>query len=187
MARAQTTDFLSNAKFRVTIVASAGGGVPSATFGTNEGGFTTCTTPELSLDEVLYKSGLDTYSKKFPGNPTVNDITMSRGVIRSGSALFKWVLAGLEGKEYRADILIEQYHRDETNANFSTGAATVADPGKDAAKSAAKRSYKLYNAFAKRVKVATDLDGQSSDISLEEVDISFESFEVLNSNSAITA
>jgi phage tail-like protein len=187
MARSIATDFLRNSKFRVSIISPLGvGGVPTETLGINEGGFATCTMPQMTIEQATYKSGLDTYTKKYPGNPSVNDISMTRGAVRLASALHKWILASNQGKEYRCDVRIEQYHLDELDTNLATAPGAIADPGFDAASKPARRSYVLYNAFCFDHKPSSDQDSNSSDISMEEIQVCFESYDVLENGTAIT-
>lgn len=119
------------------------------------GGFSTITTPELVTEQVEYKTGLMKMKQKFPGIPTISDITLIRGVIKNNSELYAFVKKTLDNVDYRTDLTIIHKHKDGT-----------------------KRLYKLYNAFGIRVKMATDFDGNSSEISLEEMDIAFEDFDV---------
>lgn len=151
MARAQSTDPLQGFRFKVADINAGGGSFLS-------GGFTTSTLPELTVEAVEYKNGDEKYKRKFPGIPTVNDVTLTRGVIKSNTELWDWVKAAINGEEYRADVTIQQMHRDD-----SENPAFV---------------YTLMNAFPIRVKPAGDLDANTSDISIQEMDIAFESFEI---------
>lgn len=121
-----------------------------------EGGFATATTPEYTVETSEYKTGIMKMKQKYPGAATVNDVTLTRGVMKANAQLFEFVKKTQEGADYRIDLTLIQKHKD----------------------GAVKRIYKLYNAFGIRCKVATDFDANASDISLEEMDIQFEDFDI---------
>jgi phage tail-like protein len=121
-----------------------------------EGGFTTAVTPELTVEGVEYKTGLMKMKQKYPGIATVNDITLTRGVVRANSQLLNFVRKTQSGEDYRVDFALIQKHKDGS----------------------VQRIYKIYNAYGIRCKVATDLDANAADISLEEMDIQFEDFDI---------
>jgi phage tail-like protein len=158
MARAQSTDFLHSFRFQVVVSA----GAPAGDVLDPEAGFNTCTVPELSLEVAEYKEGIHTYRRKYPGLPSVNDVTMTRGVAKSDSKFFDWVRAAVEAQEYRTDIDINHFHREDF------GEVEAADRGTPS------RQYRLENALPIRVKLAGDLDGASSDVSIQELDVAFE-------------
>lgn len=177
MARAQATDFLHSSKFHVDAVGV--GGVSFLTVpGRPQAGFSAVTTPEASVEPVEYKEGNTVYTKKQPGNPSMADITLSRGVTRGDSSFWSWMRTTMEGSgEYRADLDIKQMHRDTslvraqpadgsqpnmTNINTDTPA----------------RIYHVKEAFPTRQKVAGDLDATASEISIMELDVTYEHFEV---------
>lgn len=157
MARAQSTDFYHVFKFHV--VDSAG------RFGTL-GGFNSVTVPEMTLEVAEYKEGIWTYRRKFPGDVTISDITLTKGVVKQGTNFWKWVKDGAEGNPYRADFSIYQYHRDDIGnlTNY-----IEAKPS---------RIIKCFDAFAIRVKPGADFDSMTSDVSIEEIDVSMERFQI---------
>jgi phage tail-like protein len=176
MARAVASDFLHSMRFHVDIADPN-----TATFaakGRPGAGFSMVSTPEATTEAVEYKEGTFIYTRKYPGNPTVADITMSRGVARGDSTFWDWMRRVIEGSgEYRADLNINHYHRLEAlNREYpTTGAeANLTELFKDSP----ARVYKIKEAFPTRHKVAGDLDGTASEISIMELDIAFEYFEV---------
>lgn len=173
MARAQNTDFFHNFKFNVFTDASA------AIMPVAEGGFSTCSLPEVSLDVNEYKEGIHVYKRKFPGNPTVSDVSLAHGVTKTRSSLFGWMQACVNGKEYRTNVYVQHFHRDDT-INFG-------DPEAFTANATASRTVKLVNAFCIRYKPGSDFDAQGSEVSIEECDIACESFEVLQGTTPIGA
>jgi len=158
MARAETTDFMQNNRFHV---------VEQGNFLDPVAGFQTATLPELSVEEIEYKEGIDSFTRKYPGNPEFDTITLEKGVVRNGTDFFDWVIKSALGGEYRTDLAIWTFHRSDPKG-ISDGAPS--------------RIYRLYEAFAVRVKPAGDLDATSADVSLAELDIAFESFDIELSN-----
>lgn len=178
MARAQETDFLSSMRFHVDVVPVGNGQHTLRTGGnTPQAGFTNVSTPELTVDPAEYKEGQMVYTRKFPGNPSVSDITMSRGVARADSSFWDWARVVVEGSgDYRATVSIKHYHRD---TSLTRGVADRSLENKtDLDLNSPARVYKLYEAFPVRHKVAADLDGTASEISIMELDVTYESFEI---------
>lgn len=178
MARAQVTDFLHNMRFHVDVV-NAGGAdrlnlIPN---GRPQAGFQSVSTPGVTVEGVEYKEGNNIYTKKYPGNPAMDDITLMRGVARGDSSFWDWLRVIIEGSgEYRADIQIKHYHRDSSlNREFPAQGIdnkTILNLDLPA------RVYHVKEAFPTRHKVAGDLDSTASDISIMEMDITYEHFEV---------
>lgn len=176
MARAVATDFLHSMRYQVVVAD------PNvATFapdGRAQAGFTTCSTPEATVELAEYKEGTFVYTRKYPGNPTVADISMARGVARTDTTFWDWVRRVIEGSgEYRADVDINHYHRVDTllrdrDQDGSEGNFTSINLDNPA------RIYHLKEAFPIRHKVAGDLDATASEISLMELDVAFEHFDM---------
>lgn len=180
MARAQATDPLHNFRFHARAGAVEGlaaidvmqpGGVPSPGVGdTAEAGFTAITTPEFTVEAAEYREGIKTYTEKYPGIPTVNESTYSRGVGRNDTAFLGWVLAAIEGREYRTDITI--FHATRAGRTFPH------DPATSFPNAEAKR-YFQFEAFPVRVKIAGDLDASTSDVGIMEMDVAVERWGVI--------
>ena len=177
MARAQATDFIHSMRFHVDAI-GVGGVSRLVVPGRPQAGFSAITTPEATVEAVEYKEGNTIYTKKYPGNPTMSDITLSRGVTRGDSSFWEWVRVVLEGGgEYRADLEIKHFHRDTSlvrtqPADGSQPNLTNIDtntPG---------RLYHVREAFPIRQKVAADMDATASEISIMEMDLAYENFEV---------
>lgn len=181
MARAAATDPLHNFRFHVTAgevagidssdplqptVGHAAGGIIGQQA---QAGFQAATLPELTVETAEYREGNKTYTEKYPGVPTVNDITLTRGVARADTAFITWVLAAAEGAEYRTDINIFHAVREGRSFPYDADADFT---------SANSKLYRLFNAYPSRVKVGTDMDSTSSDVSLAEIDIVYERFTV---------
>lgn len=187
MARALATDFLHSMRYHVVVVPGDAGLNDQATLNPNgrpDAGFSAVTTPEATVEAVEYKEGTMIYTRKYPGNPTMSDITMSRGVARGDSSFWNWLRLVLEGgpagtnqAEYRADLDIKHFHRDTALVRTqpaSGGEGNLTDLNKDTP----ARVYHVKNAFPIRHKVAGDLDATASEISIMELDVAYEHFEV---------
>lgn len=165
MARSQSTDFLHNLKFHMKVVTT---GVAGASNLGSQGGFNACTMPEISQEVVEYKEGRMLYKRKQAGEVTFNDITASHGVARGNTDFYDWIQAGVTGSPYKVDLQIRHFHRDEvTGLNDFTGVQP-------------KRVINIFEAQASRVKLGGDLDATSSDISIAECDIAYESAQLVS-------
>lgn len=181
MARDLSTDFLHSFRFHAQTLVDYD---PLASPGNPEAGFNNMTTPELTIEAVEYKEGLDIYPRKYPGAPTVNEITLSRGVTFIDTSFWTWARATVEGADpYRIDLAIRHYHR---GGFLTTPRATLATAGivnkVTSAEAVPARTYELYEAFPIRHKPAADLDATSAEVSLMELDVAFESFNVFSAS-----
>lgn len=174
--RAASSDFLQNFKFHVKATnineinplnQSIAAVDVDMTDGAAEAGFMSVTTPELTVENVEYREGTSKWTQKYPGIPTVSDVSLMRGVVKRDTDFYDMVMDGINGKDYRADVTILMYQRSEmgsaSKATFPEGARRIV----------------CNNAFAIRAKVNSDLDSNTSDISQCEADLAVESFDVL--------
>jgi len=167
MARSQATDFYHSMKFHLKVV------TPGVTGGSEiQGGFNTVTLPEKTIEAVEYKEGIYLYRRKYPGDVTYSDITLTHGVAKAGTAFFDWINAVLLGQQYRVDLQILHFHRDEVTGLTDYTAAS------------AKRVVEAFDVFPIRVKVGSDFDSLSSEVSIEEMDLAIERFTLKDSNPA---
>lgn len=162
MARAESEDHLQNFRFHVRTEL---GFAEFSDSDQGEAGFQSVTTPEVSVDPAEYKEGHYTYTRKFPGIPQVSDISMMRGVTKKDTSFFDWINAAIRGGEYRTNLTIYHWHRDG-KVYGQVGDLNSA------------RKIECYEAFPMRVKISGDLESQSTEVSLAEVDVSMEYFEV---------
>jgi phage tail-like protein len=144
--------------------------------GTPQAGFSAVTTPEATVEAVEYKEGQWVYTRKYPGNPSMGDITMSRGVARGDSSFWEWMKAVIEGGEYRADLDIKHFHRDQQLLGQAAGTGNIETSNVD---NNPARAYQVKQAFPIRHKVAADLDATASEISIMEIDCAYENFDVI--------
>ena len=187
MPRAKSADFLHNFRFQVQVLAFNGPqGQALLERQTPEqvsAGFSAVSTPEVSQDAVEYREGHYVYTQKYVGLPVVSDITMSRGVALRDGAFWQWTRDVIEqGIEYRADLALIHFHRDlkpqvqtqpgivdppSAQTNLPTG---TDDPG--------FLEYKLFDCFPIRFKPSSDLDATASEVSVMELDVAVERFDV---------
>jgi len=158
MARAQSSDYYHVMKFHV---------VDNQDRLNRLAGFTSVTVPEYTLEAVEYKEGIWTYRRKYPGDVTVSDITLTRGVARQATYFYDWIKEAIEGNPYRVDFVIYQYHREDVQGMTSYLDATPS------------RRIECFEAFPIRVKPGADFDSQTGDVSVEEMDLAIERFNIV--------
>jgi phage tail-like protein len=176
--RFQVTAQKADASVLLSPTLLAGDGRPQA-------GFSAVTTPEVSSEPVDYREGTFVYARKYPGAPTIADITLSRGVTRGDSTFWDWMRQVVEGVggsgEYRADLTISHYHRKEALDKGLPASTPPPAANLNIDTSTPARQYFVHEAFPIRHKVAADLDATASEISIMELDVSFEWFELTGS------
>lgn len=159
MSRAQETDYMQGMNFHVTSAdedflafreggAELLGGVAS---------FKSVTIPDISVETVEYREGTFTWTRKQPGIPTVTNVSMLQGVTRRNTLMFDIMMRILNGEEYRTDLVVHHFHRDEPKVG--SGAVNVAG-----------RRYLLRECYSERAKPAGDLDAMSGEVSIAEID-----------------
>jgi phage tail-like protein len=187
MARAAATDPLHSFRFHAKALGVAGvegvngsdvlqpeaGGEGFTASGKSEAGFTSITMPEITLETAEYREGILTYTQKYPGVPTFNDVTLSRGVARFDTSFFNWILGGIEGNQYRTDVSLFHVQRPQRTLARDTSAGTVLGVN-----DVNSKKVILREALPVRVKPAGDLDASTSDISLAEIDIGYERIDI---------
>lgn len=166
MARLNVSDFLQNFRFfavegepPVDRREPAGKGK----FLKVAAAFSSISTPEVTTDIAEYRDGMSVLTKKQPSWPTFTTINFQRGVVRGDSEFFNWMDAAVGGVPYRADLDIHHFHRVGWFVNQPA------------------RKYRLLEAMPERVKLASDLDSQSPDISIAEMDLAHEGLDLLES------
>ncbi len=166
--RAAAEDLMQGFRFHVTASTSVGADPLAFTTDPAEGaqaGFQSVTIPEVTTEAAEYREGTSKWTQKYPGPPTVSDCTLMRGIAMTDTAFFDWIMAALDGREYRADVTIWHYQRAEMDQALAAGVST--------------RQYLCGNAFGIRAKPAGDFDSTSGEVSLAEVDFAMESLEVI--------
>lgn len=172
--RAAVDDLMQGFRFHATAKNAAGvdplqpvPSRPGEFEGGGQAGFQSATLPEITLESTEYREGTFTWTQKYPGPPTVSDCTLMRGVAKLDTAFYDWVMACINGEEYRADVTIWHYHRSE-----------MAD-AKSSKTSDTMRRVLCKNCIPLRVKPAADFDSMSGEVSLAEVDFAVEEAQLL--------
>lgn len=183
MARSVSTDFFQNMYFLLEAVRPDGLNMVNRTAQSGveaPAGFQSCTIPTVSNEAVTYREGTFIYTRRYPGIPSMDDITMTRGVARLDSSLWAWMRLVNEGSgDYRADVQIKHFHR---GVSLTRPFPTTGGPGTNrtfiAEDAQPGRIYHLSEAFPTSVKLAGDLSGDASDVSLQEMTLAYEYCEV---------
>lgn len=168
-ARSQSTDPFSMHRFHITDtqgflnVAS-----PAA-------GFNTMIAPEMTVGSVEYQEGTQLYRRKFPGEVTFAPISLTKGVVKNDSSFYKWLRACAENKTYRTNLVIKHYHRDDVS-----GLVEYKDE-------VPYREIRCFNCFATRVKMGSDFDSMSAEVSIEDLDIEIEYFRLFENGVEIAS
>jgi phage tail-like protein len=173
MARPMNSDYMQGFRYHAVAIPQTGTVDPlqpivnadSAVHGL-QAGFQSITVPELSVEASEYREGIFTWTEKYPGVPTVSDITLMRGVVLNDTAFYDMCMKSVKGLQYRYEVQIWQYVRGEmTDEKANKGAPSM-------------RKIICNNCFATRAKPSGDLDSTAGDVSMAEVDICMESFEI---------
>lgn len=186
MSRAQESDFLQSFRFHVTADDAGGGAarflLPSSTIVNGkleekpQAGFSAINTPSGTIDVAEYREGQYIYTRKYPGIPTMDDVTMSRGVALTDTEFFFWFTTAIEGNgEYRSDITIRHFHRGIPDVSEALQASSQ-NLNLD---STVRKQYVLHEAFPTAHKVAADLDSTASEVSIMDLTVSYERFSVV--------
>lgn len=161
MSRTPAEDYLQSFRFRVFEVEGGpgvfGGESPIA-------GFNNVTTPNITIESSEHRTGNEVWTKKHPGVPTVEDCTMTRGILLGDTTFYDWVMAKLFGRQpYRTDLEIRVY--DQTSPGTSPDDAHA-------------RRIVMKNCFPTSVKLIGDLDATSSDVNVQEITCAVEEVEL---------
>lgn len=179
MARASAEDFLQNFRFHVTadLAGPESGNDPlkyEASGDRGVAGFQSVSMPSYSVNASEYRDGISIFTHKQPGIPSAEDITLMRGVVRKDTVLLDWMFRYFKGNAFRCDMTIYQW--DQTGQPPDrAGRWDKASGGFDSTRS---RRVRIFNAFPVSVKPGGDMDATSDEISVAEVSIAFERFEI---------
>lgn len=199
MSRAAASDPLHNFRFHARMVAGSpvsgipgtspadvmqpearGSGYIAGGSENSEAGFQSISMPDVSDEVAEYREGIRTYTMKFPGVPSVTDATFMRGVARHDTSFFNWLLAAIEGDEYRADVVVYHVQRPKRTLSVTTGVGghSYMAANELAVMDTNTKRYIFREAFPIRVKMAADMDSTASDISIGEMDVAMERIDV---------
>lgn len=166
--RAATTDVLQSFRFHVVATdlpdaISFAGGIEGA-----EAGFQSVTLPEITVEAVEYREGTMKFTKKYPGVPSYSDGTLMRGVALTDTVFYDWCLTAATSGEYRTELVIWHYQREQDGAEVSSPVAAYEGT----------RAYRCQECLPIRAKPAADMDATSGEVSMAEVDFSTEYFSI---------
>lgn len=178
MARARDKMFLQNFRFHAEATL-AGSNFGSGTDplvsqddpDRSEAGFQTFSIPNYEIGSVEYRDGLRVHAVKQPGNVSVNTITAEQGVMKRDAKFLQWALRYFTGNEFYADIKVMQWPHQGKPGQQNRGLGGNYNPDN-------ARWYQLYNCFPTSVVPASDLDAESEDVGIKEVEFEFESWEL---------
>jgi phage tail-like protein len=170
MARAVSGDFLQNFAYHVRAIGDYdpfdGNGRGDTSFNGADAGFQNVTMPEMSMDAVEYREGNTMWTAKQLGIPTVSETTLMQGVVKGDSLFFDWFIHALKGdNQYRIDMKVEHYHRDEWSGvtQFNDAAAQV---------------YYFFECMPIRNKPTADFDSTATEVAVKEIDVAMERFSI---------
>ncbi len=135
-------------------------------------GFNQVTMPELSVEVAEYREGNSIWAMKFPGPPTVSELSLMRGITKRDTAFHQMVMASVNGQEYRCDVTIWHYQRTE----MADAVAGTTDKSKH-------RRIECGECFATTAKVG-DFDATASEVSIAETTIAIEKFDIFPGQAA---
>jgi len=163
MARTVGEDHIQSFRFQVFEVAGGAGllGAENAS-----AGFTTVTTPEITIETTDHRTGSEKLTRKHAGPPSFGDGTMSRGILRGDTTIYQWFMAYMSGLPFRADLEIKVY--DQTAWGVEPGNETVV------------AYQKWFNCIPTSYKLLGDLDASASDINMQELTVAVENVEYAN-------
>lgn len=168
-ARSVNDDLFQNHKFHI---------FDSSGFFTNlappAAGFSSISMPEMNFDNAEYREGLDVYSRKQTTRPHFTPLTLHKGVAKTDSNFFKSARSAAEGKTYRTDITIKQFHKTDLTGLINYMTAT------------ASREIRCYNCIPGRFRAGSDFDAQNADVSIEEMDWEVEYFRLYVNGKEVT-
>ena len=179
MARAASQDKLQGYRYHVKMIDGGPYDGDLTDLGGTEAGFKSATLPQITTETTNYREGIMTYAQKYGGPPTVETVTLTRGAAVGDTKFIDWIFAKIEGREYRADMSI--YHMPSTAIRkTSSGPGRINDPtALPDGWQGRSLEYRCYEAQPSRVKVAGDLDADSGEVSVAEVEIEIEKFDII--------
>jgi phage tail-like protein len=161
----QTGDYYQS--FRFLVYDDAGGSSFIQSSGSLVGGFSHCSVPEHNIDHIEYSEGSWTYSKMYPGRSSFTSITLQRGVVVNDTGFANWIKACAEGNNYRTNVTIVNYHRNDITGNAPEFKISTAP-----------QSFIIVamNCLPIRFRPGSDFDALDSSISVNEIEFQPEFF-----------
>lgn len=159
MARTQKEDPLQGFRF---VVIDQGEGSASALDIQNDAkgragaGFVSCSIPEMTVVTEEVKEGNWEFPRKVVMSATVNQVTLTRGVILNRTDFWNWIVAAMIGAVPRRWVQIQMMNR---QGRFPL------------------KAWNLYEVIPVRYKPASDLVATDGEVSIAELDLDYNYFE----------
>ena len=132
-------------------------------------GFSTCTSPKFELASKEVKEGTWEFPRVFCTGATVQTLTLSKGLIKTETGFYLWILNAMRGMLTRRTIEIVAYDREPRNSRAWLRAETLP--------STSSCVWKLYNCYPLAYRSSQGFDADSGKILVSELDIHYEWFE----------
>ena len=163
-ARTAAEDQFQNFRFRVFEL----DGEPAGVFADESpvAGFTTITTPEVTMEMSEHRTGSEKLTKKFLGPPTYGDGTMTRGLLKGDTTFYQWMQKYLTGQPFRTNLVIKVYDQTSWQADGVPDEAI------------AEQTWK--NCIPTSLKFLGDLDASGADVNVQEATVGVEEVEFSN-------
>ena len=157
MARPRNTDPFQNFRFHLI---EAGSEDPVLN---RAAGFMSINIPEITIEMGEYKTGIMKWKQKYPGPPTVADVSLTQGIFSGDSPLYAWVKRIIDGgAEYRKDLLVYHYHiQDKFDINQRPS-----------------RIIRLRECWPLTLKPNPDFEANNAEVSVAEMTLAIEQFEI---------
>jgi phage tail-like protein len=165
MARTVAEDHFQSYRFRVFEV----DGNAAAVFAgeTPVAGFTTVTTPEVTVEMAEHRTGSEKYTRKYPGPPTYGEGTMTRGLLKGDNTFYNWLQKYLTGQPFRTDLIVRMYDQTAWAVDGGVPEEFIAEE-------------KWKECFPNSIKLMGDLDASGADVNIQEITVAVEEVEFSN-------
>jgi phage tail-like protein len=132
-------------------------------------GFSGCTAPKFELASKEIKEGTWEFPRVFCTGANAQTITLSKGLVRTETGFYLWVLNAMRGLLTRRTIKVVSYGRNPRVQNAWSKPERLDD--------VASCVWTLYNCYPVGYRTSQDWDGDSGKIQISELDMHYEWFE----------
>jgi phage tail-like protein len=143
-------------------------------------GFSAITSPNIIYENIKIQEGNSRFPHVFQKKFEVDDITMSQGEAWSNSDFWNWVQLSIKGINTRKNLVLlhlagQILNVSPTAAIFNKGKSTSPFARINFEKFLGK-AYIINNAVVKSYKAGSDFDSMDSNVSIQQLTISYEYF-----------
>lgn len=139
-------------------------------------GFESVTAPEITLSETEIEDGNALVKRVVVGKGSVSKITLRRGVRYWDTEFWSWLSDAMRGKASpRKTLALLHLHKVGKTIAPSALFMGLSDQGY-----AVGRAWLLFNCLPSRYKAGSDFDAKGSEVSIAELDVTYEGFEEVN-------